>query len=414
MSDGTARYYSFQFIDLSSNTVGYVSLKNNGNKAGKYTFMGPMTTYDTKNNMGAMNVRNDTSMYPLLTNAIIIPSWFVLIIARVRVLNPLNNLLDTTKVILNFQNKISIQKLNPSDSINYPILPNYSKLDTKTTNIDVNEYFNFFNQILTYHTGLSDDVKLKLMSYKSIGIGAGLIFNPNGSQFPQGGLISTSFSQAMTNGVYNGQRLISSLLAGNTGSWVYSNITKNFSKDPYVTSAIINWQYPYVNTSSEAIYAITYTDSDGKQLNGMNNYTLQLDSLPKTTTGFWSLTAYNSTTGLIDIDQGQPESFGNNIIKYEIPLKILFQYNSPNNSYLLILLNYFIRIVAFLLQSFSFMNYILIPIKTYSYLVTIVYDYLPWVKRTNWVPVPRGDFYIIMRIYGPATQTYKLPRIVKM
>ena len=129
------------------------------------------------------------------------------------------------------------------------------------------------------------------------------------------------------------------------------------------------------NDSDEAVYINTHNDPDGNKLNGTNKYTITFKSgkLPDVKE-FWSMTMYDLT---------------NNLVK------------NPINRYA----------IGSLSGGFK-------KAKDGSLTLYIQNESPGKDKEANWLPAPKGDFWVVMRAYGPGKglieQTWEMPGLVKV
>src|SRR5215469_13022135 len=125
------------------------------------------------------------------------------------------------------------------------------------------------------------------------------------------------------------------------------------------------------NHGYEAAYPMTYTDSDGNQLDGHNRYTLRFDKDPPVD-AFWSITMYDL-----------PDFYlvANPINRYSIGDRTPVLHRDPDGS------------------------------------VTIVIQHDQPADTSNWLPAPAAPFRPLMRLYQPQAAvldgTYKIPPITK-
>ncbi len=133
----------------------------------------------------------------------------------------------------------------------------------------------------------------------------------------------------------------------------------------------------YGNSEAEAIYPSYNVDSDGDMLDGANSYAIRFapGKLPPVNS-FWSMTMY------------------------EIPSRLLV--DNPINRYLM---------NSPMLPQFS---------RDADGGVTLIIQHeSPGKdKEANWLPAPKGPFYVIMRLYWPKTEaldgSWDMPAITKV
>ena len=153
--------------------------------------------------------------------------------------------------------------------------------------------------------------------------------------------------------------------------WSYSLQTGHFGTD-YLLRAAIFKAFPFVTIPEEAIYPMATTDEQGGRLNGTCRYRLKLKKTPPVR-GFWSITVYDRNGFLVenpihryavgdrttDLEYGEDGS-----------LEIYLQHDKPSN------------------------------------------------KESNWLPVPSGEFYLVLRAFYPKSElldgVYKFPSIQRI
>jgi hypothetical protein len=142
----------------------------------------------------------------------------------------------------------------------------------------------------------------------------------------------------------------------------------------YPLRAMIAGPYLGGNGEREAMYPIRYTDSDGKILNGSNKYVVKLDSAPPVN-GFWSLTMYNAADKML---------VENPIQRYKVGTDTRGLKKGADGS------------ITIAVQNEQ-------PAEA---------------ADVNWWPAPKGDFYVILRLYQPSDAildgTYQLPQMTRV
>ena len=125
----------------------------------------------------------------------------------------------------------------------------------------------------------------------------------------------------------------------------------------YLQRALLNWQGPGWNRLEDSVYPLTKVDGEGKTLSGAKRYVVHFakGELPPVQ-GFWSLTLYD-TDGFfvpnpldrVNLSQQSPFNFNE-----DGSLDLYIQNDSPGKD-----------------------------------------------KEANWLPCPKGDFALFMRLYWP-------------
>jgi hypothetical protein len=141
--------------------------------------------------------------------------------------------------------------------------------------------------------------------------------------------------------------------------WVISKGLGVYGTDYMKRAVVAAFGWP-ANLQDDAIYPYTETDSKGQKLNGANKYTLTFaKGQTPPVKGFWSVTMY-------EIDQGWwfvPNPFN----KFTVSPRNKLQANADGS-------------VTLYFQNES-------PGKS---------------KEANWLPAPKGDFLLMMRMYWPS------------
>ncbi|MFC8626764.1 DUF1254 domain-containing protein [Streptomyces anulatus] len=127
------------------------------------------------------------------------------------------------------------------------------------------------------------------------------------------------------------------------------------------------------NHGYEAVYAHTFTDSDGKQLNGSRSYTLRFEQ-PPPVESFWSVTMYDTPDYYLVANPAGRYSLGDRtpglVHGEDGSLTVVIQREQPGDP----------------------------------------------AEAANWLPAPKGDFRPMIRLYTPGQSvldgTYRLPPIV--
>ena len=138
--------------------------------------------------------------------------------------------------------------------------------------------------------------------------------------------------------------------------WVITRPTGVFGTD-YLQRAVLNWQGPGWNRMEDSVYPLTRVDGEGKTLSGAKRYVVHFGKgeLPPVN-GFWSLTLYDNEgffvpnpLDRVDLSQRSPFTFNE-----DGSLDLYIQNDSPGKD-----------------------------------------------KEANWLPCPKGDFALFMRLYWP-------------
>ena len=241
----------------------------------------------------------------------------------------------------------------------------YGIFDAKTGGIEA--FFKMFNNMVQYQI-LNDTDKALMKKYKAIGLGAGEAFSK--SQFdPE---VWAAIEAGATEAKVGIEAKINSI-GSDINGWNFSPANAGRWGTDYGPRAAAAWKFIYVNTPEEAIYATGNTDSNKQPLTGSNKYTISFtpDQIPQVAF-FWSLTMYNDKGFLAQNAIGRYNIKGDDktLVYDNGSLTLYIQKENPGEPY-----------------------------------------------ESNWLPAPDGQFYMILRMYGPSKEALEgsiiIPAIVK-
>ena len=198
------------------------------------------------------------------------------------------------------------------------------------------------------------------------------------NETPYGTNLDPAIADGLSRAIKDGDQIVKNNWKGHKGfyinGWTYNTDIGTYGYN-YLLRAAITEGGLGANVPKEAVYAKAHTSIDGQTLNGTNKYIMHFDkeNMPPAD-AFWSLTMYNATTYMLE---------PNSINCYSVSeQKNKFVYN-PDGS-----LDIYIQ-----------------------------YDE-PAGKESNWLPAPKGDFYMILRMYLPGPTvlngTYQIPQVQKV
>lgn len=334
------RYYSLQFADSYSNNFHYVGTRENDTTGGTYLFAGP----------------NWTGTLPSDMKEIDAPTNNGAIVVRVYVNGP-----DDVSTVHSIQDKFTlsplslfnaqgastpIQETNVDTSKDIPVSPD-PELISKTGIAIYDE----IGKDMSDNPPPEDDSDV-IAKFKSIGIGAGKTPSQTAND---------TIKKALEAGIIAGEQIINQKVQ-NLGTivngWSISSMNiGNYGTDYLLRAAIAKFGL-FANSPAEAVYPTSFTDSNGQNLTGMDNYIIHFNKgqIPPVK-AFWSVTLYNNKSYLADNPINR-YSIGSNTdgLRYndDGSLDIYLQQNNPGKE-----------------------------------------------KESNWLPSPSGDFSLNMRLYIP-------------
>jgi hypothetical protein len=366
----TPRYYSMQFVDAYTYNFAIIGSRTPGNSPNRFMIAGP--NWKGIKPRGMQLLRSKTE--------------YVFLLGRTRVYNES----DAMWVTQNIQPLYTLvgyssRKLSPLPIDLPAFLPlnrnDTDLLDGRTLNIfKLPEAFTFINFLLGYMDTYDGD-RAKFQLYSEIGIGANKSFSPI--------LGNKTLYNAILLGVRIAYRLVIQSSTGSsdviTNGWVISvnpppfgNYSAMGGRD--LTRARAAYVGLFGQDPAEAYYPLARVDVDGNPLDCSNGvqYTLTFPAnepqVNITAPGFWSVTMYGTNGFLVS----------NVINRYKIGSSTSGLYYNPNDGSLTIYIQYA--------------------------------EPESEIEQKNWLPASDGEFYLIARLYIPATLNppYVPPGILKV
>ena len=331
------RYWSLQLIDLYTHNFDIPGSRTTGNDGGSFLIAGPKWHGEKPQGITKV-IRCETE---------IASAQF-----RTQLFNPAD--LDNVKKI---QSQYIVKPLSaflgqqapkaaPSIDFPKPLTP-----VTQKTSLEFFTLLNFYLQFCPTHPS-----EQALMDrFAKIGVGAGQTFNAS--------KLSPEMKQAIEAGMADAWAEFKDLVGRiNKGEVTSGDAfgTREYLKNNYLyrlAAAVIGI---YGLSKEEAIYPTYFVDGDGQKLDGANRYTLRFakGKLPPVNS-FWSLTMYDQPASLL---------VANPINRYLLNSTMLSQFKMDDDGGL-----------TLYVQNES-------PGKD---------------KETNWLPSPKGPFWVVLRLYWP-------------
>lgn len=331
------RYWSLQLIDLYTHNFAYLGSRATGNNGGAFMLAGP-------------NWKGDTPKG--ITKVIKCETEIALGIIRTQLFNP-----EDLKNVEAIQKKYAVKKLSaylgkPAQPQAKPI--KFLKPLTPEEQKKSLEFFNNLNFALQFCPVHPSEKDLRAR-FAKIGIQEGKTFHPSD--------LTPEIKNAMNEGINDAwleianlkKKLVSGKLSSGDGFG-----TRKFLNNNYLFRMSGAFLGIYGNSKEEAVYPTYYVDKNGEKLNGKNKYILKFSKgqLPPANS-FWSLTMYDQPASLL---------VANPLNRYLLNSTMLPQFKKDSDGGL-----------TFYIQADS-------PGKN---------------KESNWLPAPKGDFALIMRLYWP-------------
>jgi hypothetical protein len=332
------RYFSIQLIDLYTHNFYYIGSRATGNEGGSFLIAGPGWKGETPKGVKKV-IRSETDL--------------VLAVYRTQLFSPGD--LDNVKKV---QEGYKAQPLSaflgqpappaaPAIDFVKPLTP-----DTQKTSL---EFFNILNFALQFCP--TNPSEQELMSRLArIGVGAGKTFDP--------GKLSPDMKKAIADGMADAWTVQAALKKRIDAKELTSGDmfgTREHLKNNYAYRMAGAVMGIYANSKEEAMYPAYTVDSAGQALDAARNrYTIHFEpgQFPPVH-AFWSLTMYELPASLLT---------ANPLNRYLLNSPMLSQFKLDGDGG-----------VTLLIQNES-------PGAD---------------KEANWLPAPKGPFFMAMRLYWP-------------
>jgi len=338
------RYFSIQLIDLYTHNFDYIGSRATGNDGGSFLIAGPKWTGATPRGVRKV-FRSETDL--------------VLAIYRTQLLNSTD--LDSVKKV---QAGYKAEPLStflgqsppaPAPAVDFIKPPTPAELKSSL------QIFNVLNFLLQFCPTAPSE-KALMERFAKIGVGAGKTFD--------GATLTPEMKQALEQGVADAWKEFAEYKRTqlDTGKVTSGDVfgTREALKNNYLnrmSGAILGI---FGNSQAEAMYPLYTVDAVGEKLDGTNRYTLRFapGQLPPVN-AFWSLTMY------------------------ELPASLLVA--NPLNRYLL---------NSPMLPQFK--------LDADGGLTLLIQNESPGAdKEANWLPAPKGPFFMAARLYWPKEEARK-------
>lgn len=348
------RYFSIQLIDAYTFNFDYIGSRATGNDGGSFLIAGPNWKGETPKGIAKV-MRSETEL--------------ALAAYRTQLFNLAD--LDNVKKIQAGYKAEPLSKFLGQPAPEAAPAIDFIKPLTPAEQKTSPEFFNILNFILQFCP--TDPSETELMArFATIGIGAGKTFDA-GTLSPT---TETAVEQGMGDAWADLEALRKRVDAGEVTSGEMFG-TRTYLKNNYLYRMGAAVLGIYGNSREEAMYPVYALDSEGSKLDGAAKYTVHFapDKLPPVN-AFWSLTMYELPQSLL---------VANPIDRYLLNSPMLPQFVKDADGGL-----------TFYIQNES-------PGKD---------------KEPNWLPAPKGPFFIAMRLYWPKPEaldgTWKQPPMTKV
>jgi hypothetical protein len=334
------RYFSVQFIDAYTFDFAYIGSRTTGNDGGSFLIAGPGWKGTMPKGVKKV-IRSETE--------------FVLAVYRTQLFN-LEDLDNVKKVQAGYKAQTLSEFLGTAKPQVAPAIDFIKPLTPETEKTSL-EFFNILNFVLQL-CPTNPSEKALMARFAKIGVGAGKTFDAS-KLSPE---MKAAIEQGMADAWADFGGLEKQVAAGKVTSGDIFG-TREFLKNNYLYRMGAAVLGIYGNAKQEAIYPGYFVDDAKQPLDGANRYTLRFapSQLPPVH-AFWSLTMYEEPGKLL---------VANPINRYLLNSPMLPQFKRDADGGL-----------TLIIQNDS-------PGKD---------------KEANWLPAPKGQFFMAMRLYWPKAE----------
>jgi hypothetical protein len=333
------RYFSVQFIDAYTQNFDYIGSRVTGNDGGSFLIAGPNWKGEAPRGVKKV-IRSETE--------------FVFAIYRTQLFNPAD-LDNVKKVQAGYKAQLLSEFLGQPGSKAAPAIDFIKPLTPNTQKTSL-EFFNILNFILSFTPTVPSETAL-MGRFAKIGVGAGKTFDA--------AKLTPEMRQAIEQGIADAWKEFNEFKSTqiDVGRVTSGDLfgTREYLKNNYLyrmTAALLGI---YGNSKAEAMYPLYTVDAAAEKLDATKNrYTLRLPpgQLPPVNS-FWSVTMYELPASLLVV---------NPINRYLLNSSMLPQFRKDADGGLTVYV-----------QNES-------PGKD---------------KEANWLPAPKGPFFMALRLYWP-------------
>ncbi len=348
------RYYSLQVFDAFNNNISTISSRTRGEAAGKFFITGPR--YIGATPIGFEHIR--------------VPTNFAWINGRIQA--------ETTSAVRSSRRLISNYDLKPynvylgKQRVEKPPVLNAKNTAVADPRALADAGVGFFDELgtaLRENEPVTLDTPL-MERFRSANIGAGI----KTTNFATNRETRDSYIRAIASAELDIDHAVKTKLVTNRAGWNYVITTPETQANPTLRAAMSKVYFGQ-STPLESLHPVSYVDNYNARLNGNSTYILRFSkgNLPPVG-AMWSVTPYNVA---------QKNLIANNLHRYAVGSYSKGLNYNPDGS-----------------------------------LDIYVSANEPRGFTQNWLPVPRGNFYIMMSMYNPTNDViqgkYNLPRVQRV
>lgn len=347
------RPFSLQVMDAYTNTIAIVSTRTHSDRAGKFFITGPRYIGSTPE--GFEHVRSSTN--------------FVWMVGHIAAQSP-----NQVKSSYNLLKRYDLRPYSVFRArgrvAKAPALPATAKsiADPRALAKAGVGFYDELGLALTLNEPANLETAM-MERFRSIDVGPGISTSKSASTRE----VREAYERAIASAEITMDYHIRKNLLSARNGWIYIS-RKEAPDSNYALRAALAKVYFAEAPAVEALHPVLYSDKTKVRLNGNENYVLHFDKdkMPPAS-GFWSVVTYNARTKTLvenSLDRYSLGSYSNRLVKNQDgSLDIYISANEPPG------------------------------------------------RTANWLPAPRGNFYVMMNMYQPSSEaiagTYVPPSLVK-
>jgi hypothetical protein len=334
------RYYTFEFLDAYTNVFEYVGSRTNVTNGATYLISGPDWTGQVPSGMAQIKA----------------PTNLVWIWNRIFVDGP-----SDVPNVHAIQNKVIVMPLSAFEG--KTAAPSQPQAGASSKQVPLSpepaliprsgiEVYDEISKTMIDNAPNPPDPEL-IAKFETLGIGPGK--TPSSTT-------NATIRQALETGITEGEKLIDAKVLAfgtNKNGWLL-NLNLGDYKTEYLLRAAATKVGLGANRAEEALYPSAITDTEGRPLNGANNYTIHFEEAPPVK-AFWSVTMYNNQSYLVD----------NPINRYSVGTATEGLKKNADDG---------------------------------SFDIYVQYENPGTDKESNWLPADKGEFSLTLRLYVPEEQ----------
>jgi hypothetical protein len=348
------RFYSLQIMDAYTDSIAFISSRTRGEVAGKFFITGPH--YIGATPAGFEHIRSATN--------------FVWIGGHIAAASPSQEK-SAYRIIRKYDLRpynvyLGREKLQKAPRLTAKANPAFDPRRVASAGIG------YYNELgIALRENEPSNLNPALMArFRTIDVGPGLRTSRRGNVRE----VREAYERAVASGEIEIDRIVKKDLISIRNGWTYT-IRSNEIASNYPSRAALSKVYFGESNAAEAIHPVTYVDSNNARLNGNSTYILRFAKEKMPPVGaFWSVAAYNIR--------------GNNFAENSLKRYALGSYSKD------------------------------LTLNPDGSIDIYISANEPTGHTSNWLPSPRGSFYVMMNMYNPTNDVingkYILPRPQKL